>query len=182
MVSYKNLFLIKGMTYWNGVTDWFRRTGTRMYSWYETMMNWFDHRTGTWYIAPGSIFPLAHTYWYGLNMKDTWHYHPETGELTYGADSSEKKGQKIAWLSARVKQEDKTKDMDGFLADLHVDSKGHDLSLSVLLQAWSIYDRHWWSADPSVQIEWIDRMADEHSAAATETLTIPLLPSPPCKN
>jgi hypothetical protein len=182
MVSYKNLFLIKGMTYWNGVTDWFRRTRTRVCSWYESILEWFDPHAGTWYITPGGIFPLPHAYQYGYHGKDTWRYHPETGELVYGDDSSEKKEYKIAWLSARVTSIHVSKDMDGFLADLRIQSKGHDLPLSVFLQAWSLYDHHWWSADSSVQIEWIDRMAEEHSATVMEAILLPLLPSSPSKN
>jgi hypothetical protein len=175
MVSYKNLFLIKGMTCWNGVTDWFRRTGARVYSWYESAMGWFDSCAGSWYIHPDGVFPLPHLYRYGLNVKDTWRYEPETGKLVYGEDSS-KKRQRVSWLSARVKRgTQETKDMDRFLADLHVYPNGKDLPVSVFLQAWSIYDRQWWTAEP-LQIEWIDSMAEEHSATVTEVPSVPLLP------
>lgn len=173
MVSYKNLFLIKGMTCWNGIADFFRRTRARVYSWYECVSDWFDPRAGSWYITPGGGFPLPHAYQYGLDMKDLWRYQPTTNELVYEGDSLEK-GKMIAWLSVRVKQEGVSKDMEGFLGDLRIYSNGHDLPLSVLLQAWSIYDHHWWTA-PSVQVEWIDRMAEEHSAAATDAQSVPLL-------
>lgn len=176
MVSYKNLFLIKGMTCWNGVTDWFRRVRENVYAWYESAMGWFDPRRGSWYLTPGGVFPLSHYYRYGLDTKNVWRYQPETGELVYGEGPLEEKREyNVAWLSARVKKGSHSTDMDGFLGDLRIYPQGQDLPLSVLLQAWSLYDRHWWLADGSAKIEWIDRMAEEHRYAVTEPLSIPLL-------
>lgn len=181
MVSYKNLFLIKGMTYWNGVTDWIRRAGSRANSWYESVMYWFDPNADTWYLYPHSVFPVSYRHLYGREGS-AWLYRPDTKELVYrGERDVKEKGEPhiMAWLSARTTGKGISKDMDGFLGELRVYPNGHDLPLTVLLQAWSLYDRYWWSADASVRIEWIDRMAEEHATTVAEEILLPLLPHRP---
>lgn len=67
------------------------------------------------------------------------------------------------------------KDMDEFLERLRIFPNGQELSLTILLQAWSLYDRRWWLGSGSTTIEWIDGDAEEHSASVTDELLLPLV-------
>lgn len=158
--------------------DGIRWSRSYLSSWYESVRGWFDPRRGTWYLSQDGSILIPHVYRYGLNIDTMWHYRPDTRELVYGEDDKASEMYQIAWLSALLKDSHQSKEMDGFMGDLRISPKGRELPLLVFLQAWSIYDRHWWSADSSVRLEWIDRLAEEHSMERKEmeSNTVPLVP------
>jgi hypothetical protein len=90
-------------------------------------------------------------------------------------EEKEKIVYRIGWLSAQTTTPNDTKDMDAFLTDLSIETSGPSPPLMILLQAWSLYDRKWWSADPAMRIEWIDTLAEEYSAESVEEVIIPLV-------
>lgn len=172
MVSYKNLFLIKGMSAWL----WLSSTIPSMWT---VLRQWIHPTFSTWYLYPQSLFPLSYHYRYG-HEESEWKYCPDTNELFYCA-GMEKEGTKndyrIGWLSARTVRDSISKDMDDFLNSLRIRGEHLDsLPSSVLLQAWSLYDKRWWSAEPTARLEWIDASANESSAPCMEGHAVPVVP------
>lgn len=165
MVSYTNLFLIKGMTCWNAITTWTDRIKRRWYS----LRGWMDPEGSSWLLSSHSLFPVCCRDAYGFDGAE-WKYIPSTTTLQWMGKSKEEEKEKekivyrIGWLSAQTTTLNDTKDMDAFLADLSIETSGPSPPLIILLQAWSLYDRKWWSADPAMRIEWIDTLAEEYSA------------------
>jgi hypothetical protein len=181
MVSYTNLFLIKGLSFWNGVVDWVQ--GVRR-GW-ASLRAWFHPESGSWFLSPLSLFPLSYRDAYGFRTAE-WKYIPSThtiqwmGEKMEG-EEKEKEEQKeiglyrLGCLSAQTTVGTETKDMDAFLTDLCIETNGTAPPLMTVLQAWSIYDRRWWSAEPEIRVEWIDALAEEHSATPMDKVAIPLV-------
>lgn len=184
MVSYTNLFLIKGMTCWNGMMGWVRwaRRG------WDSLRSVFHPEAGAWFLFPHTIFPVCYRDVYGMDAHAEWKYYPTTNTLCFmghagagareaaGEAAGEKRVYRLGWLSAQTVTTTETKDMDAFLSDVRVISDGlASPPLMVLLQAWSLYERRWWSADPSVRIEWIDALAEEHAAGPMEPCVLPLV-------
>ena len=168
MVSYTNLFLIKGMSCWNAITTW---TGRIKRLWYS-LRGWMDPESGSWLLYSHSLFPVCCRDAYGFNGAE-WKYIPSTTTLQWIGKQEEEKGKekegekiiyRIGWLSAQTTTSQDTKDMDAFLTELSIETNGSPPPLMILLQAWSLYDRRWWSADPNIRIEWIDTLAEEYSA------------------
>ena len=177
MNSYKNLFLIKGMTCWNGLSSWMKWISDSTYSIYETIYYWFQSDRNAWYLYADTSFPLMYRYAYGLETAK-WKYHPVKKELVYlPCENGVSNMYRIGWLSAQTTIDKKTKDMESFLSDLCIKSSSENEfpPIMVLLQAWSIYDKKWWSGMDSVRLEWIDEFAEEGSATRNETPRIPLV-------
>lgn len=184
MVSYTNLFLIKGMSCWNAITTWTDHIKRRWYS----LRGWMDPEGSSWLLSSQSLFPVCCRDAYGFDGAE-WKYIPSTTTLQWIGKSKEEEKEKIVyrigWLSAQTTTRNDTKDMDAFLADLSIETSGPSPPLIILLQAWSLYDRKWWSADPAMRIEWIDTLAEEYSAnpvfvkpmsvTPVEEATIPLV-------
>lgn len=174
MDSYKNFFLIKGITIWNNISSFIKRITEASYSTYETILYIFNSEKDSWYLYGNSIYPLLCRYSYGLSTSE-WKYNNNTCELIH-LSGVNNESYRIGWLSARTVEGSKSKDMDGFLSDLRVKTNSkNSLSLMILLQAWSIYDKKWWSGIDSVCLEWIDDMAEEYSATRNESPCIPLV-------
>jgi hypothetical protein len=181
MVSYKNLFLIKGMTCWNWISDKARRVVSRVTSIYNGICNWFHPESASWYLYPNTMFPVPYSHYYSLGTS-SWKYQPDTKQLIY-LPKERSTGEMpsihhIPWLSARSSTSDKTKDMDGFLQDLRIVTIKSQQTVPpmVLLQAWSLYDEQWWSGNTEVRLEWIDAVADEHSVTWSSAPPIQIAP------
>jgi hypothetical protein len=188
MVSYKNLFLIKGMTVWNWLSETIQRTLSRITNLYLGVRDWFHPDSGSWYLYPTTLFPVPCSHYYQLGTS-SWKYNPSTRELTYLSMEKGVTAQpivyRIPWLTARISS-GQTKDMDGFLEELRVIGSPvleETIPPMVLLQAWSLHDKQWWSA-MNPRLEWFDALAEEHSALCPTMDPIPLLPvrPPTCKN
>lgn len=173
MVSYTNHFLIKGLSYWNGVVSWFGRIRRR----WDSVWSSFDSEAGSWLLFPLSLFPICYRDAYGICTAE-WKYTPSTHTLRWIGAQNEKEElgvYRMGWLSAQTRGTKDTKDMDAFLSDVQIETNGTSPPLMVLFQAWSLYDRRWWSAEQDVRIEWIDAVAEEHSAAPMDTVAVPLV-------
>ena len=99
-----------------------------------------------------------------------------------GEKGGEKGGEKeereyhVSWLSARTVSHSMTKDMDDFLSSLCIRGKNLDsFPSTILLQAWSLYDKHWWSSTDHSRLEWIDSFAEEGSTLCTEAYPVPVV-------
>lgn len=183
MVSYKNLFLIKGLTCWNWLTSTIYRTTSYITSTYKGIRNWFHPDSSSWYLYPNTLFPVSYSNYYSLGTS-SWKYRPDTRELTYlpkdnmGDNDANKTTYRIPWLTARTSCSDKTKDMDDFLDELriHTTSEQETVPSMVLLQAWSLHDKQWWSAAVEPRLEWFDTVANEHSATWSNVPPIQIVP------
>ena len=186
MISYQSLFLIKGLTSWNNMRDWFQSMTSHVQSMYQSIFQWVLSKSTTWYLYPNTLFPLIHSYYHGLNTAQ-WKYRSDTHVLTYLQTQTEArmkretgtkmKFYRVEWLSVQTASKEKTKDMDDFLSRLRIKiPEGVHLPPMVLLQAWSIHDKCWWSADETLQLKWIDSLADEHSAVYSNVPHVPLVP------
>lgn len=176
MNSYKNLFLIKGMTCWNYLSSWKKWITDSTYSFYETIYYFFQSDNNSWYLYSDTSFPLLYRYYYGVGNAE-WKYNPKTKVLSYLlGEEKEKEIYRIGWLSARTIMEKESKDMEQFLSEVRVKTlPNQSPPLMVLLQAWSIYDKKWWSGMESIRLEWIDEMAEELSATRHDRPCIPLV-------
>ena len=181
MVSYRNLFLVKALTSWNALTGWLRQSVDWVGSGWRNMWRWFHPDAGSWFLYPGSLFPVSFRDWYGQEPAP-WKYHPATNTLTY--QPREENVYRLGWLSAQTTVASRqttvasrqTKDMDAFLGGLRIrTTEGNPPPLTVLLQAWSIYDKRWWLIEPDVTLEWIDSNAEEHSAIPQDDVVLPLV-------
>lgn len=157
MVSYQSLFLIKGMTFWN----WMRQTGKRWKEWFQLAVG-----VGGFYLV-GTGFPLPNRMAYGFTSE--WLYHPWSREIVYvgsGSRSGARTRYRLDWLSAQIQTAKGEKDMDAFLDELRVWTWGdHRPTLTVVLQAWSLYDQRWWMMEERVELSWMDREAELHRAS-----------------
>ncbi len=185
MVSYKNLFLIKGMSAWLWLSSALSSMWTIPSYITGIVRRWFDPESTTWYLTPHSLFPLSHNYRYGYESS-YWRYRPDTNELLYstrvdkegkeGKEGKEEKEYRITWLSARTASHSTTKDMDDFLGSIRIRGENLDsLPSTVLLQAWSLYDKRWWSAEATSRLEWIDALAEESSTPCTKEQPVPVI-------
>lgn len=179
MNSYKNLFLIKGMTFWNSISSWMNWAVDSTYSTYKSIYFWFKTDKHSWYLYSDTSFPLLYQHYYELGNAE-WKYNPKTKELSYLLeDNTQKNIYRIGWLSARTvtgKGVNDSKDMENFLSDTRINTTHEKIpSIMILLQAWSIYDKKWWSGIDSVCLEWIDDMAEESSATRNDSTCIPLV-------
>ncbi len=164
MVSYRGLFLIKGVTFWN----WIRQTGTRWKEWFYRL----GVGLGGFYLGGG--FPLPYRMAYGASFE--WLYRPWSREIVYvgkGTDATDATDGMVCcrldWLSAQIQTAKGEKDMDTFLDELRVWTKGdHRPSLLVVLQAWSLYDQRWWLTEERPMLAWMDREAELHQAPVGE--------------
>lgn len=175
MVSYRNLFFVKALTAWNALTGGLKQFVEEVRSVWGSMWKWFHPDAGSWFLYPGSLFPVSFRDWYG-QQPAPWKYHPATNTLTY-----QPRGEnlyRLGWLSAQtVVASRHTKDMDAFLGGLRIRTgEGNPPPLTVLLQAWSIYDKRWWLIEPGVTLEWIDSEAEEHVAVPQDDVHLPLVP------
>lgn len=182
MVSYRNLFLVKALTAWNALTGGLKQFVEGVRSGWTSMRRWFHPDAGSWFLYPGSLFPISFRDWYGQEP-GPWKYHPATNTLTYQCGNENV--YRLGWLSAQtvvasrqtVVASRQTKDMDAFLGGLRIRTvENFPPPLTVLLQAWSIYDKRWWLIEQGVTLEWIDSDAEEHAAVPQDNVVLPLVP------
>jgi hypothetical protein len=180
MVSFTSFLFIKAMTGWNGLVDRFHQMRTRAMNLYQSICNWFHPDSGSWYLYPHTLFPISYTHYYRLGTS-SWKYNPSTRELTYLSEEKDATTKlvpyRVSWLTARISSSDQTKDMDDFLGALRIYSTTTQETISpmVLLQAWSLDDKQWWSAlDP--RLEWFDMTANEHLAIWSNVPPIHIVP------
>jgi hypothetical protein len=181
MVSYKNLFLIKGISVWLWLSSTFSSIWSAPSYMSGVIRRWFDPESTTWYLSSHRLFPLLYHYRYGLDEFE-WKYRTDTNELIQHIDAREEKDKedkyyRVSWLSARTVSHSVTKDMDDFLSSLRIRGENLDsISSTILLQAWSLYDKRWWSSEHHSRLEWIDVLADEGSTPCTEAQPVPVVP------
>ena len=180
MVSYKNLFLIKGMSAWLWLSSTLSSLRTLPSYVTGVVYRWFYPEYTTWYLFSGSLFPISYYYRYGLNTCE-WKYQIDTNELIHCTNTEDNNGAeemtyRVSWLSARTVNLTKTKDMDDFLSSLRVRGRNLDsFPSTVLLQAWSLYDKCWWSSQHNSRLEWIDAFAEEASTPCTTVYPVPVV-------
>lgn len=180
MVSYKNLFLIKGMSAWLWLSSTLSSIWTIPSYMTGVIRRLFDPDSTTWYLYPHSLFPLSYHYRYKCDNYE-WKYRTDTNELIQCIHEKEEKEKeekvyRVSWLSARTVSQSITKDMDDFLGSLHIRGRNLDsFPSTILLQAWSLYDKHWWSSEHHSHLEWIDASAEEGSTRCTEAQPVPVV-------
>lgn len=180
MVSYRNLFFVKAMTAWNVLVEGWKGTMAWWKSWSDGIRGWFHPDAGSWFLYPDSLFPVSFCNRYGLEDAP-WRYEPASRRLIKKGGGSER--YRVGWLSAQTtagggngRGVRDTRDMDVFLEELRIDTEaGTSPPLTVLLQAWSLYDKRWWLAEEGMRLEWIDADAEEHTAGPREDILLPLV-------
>lgn len=138
------------------------------------MAQWFHADSSNWYLYANSPFPVSYRAYYSLGTAE-WKYCPATREIIHMTCPAPK-AHRVDWLSASATTSGSIKEMDSFLNELRVYTTDVSIPTTVFLQAWSLYDKRWWSAEEGVYLEWINSLAEEHHIPVTDIMSIPVVP------
>jgi hypothetical protein len=165
------------MTLLNWSNDKIKRLHHKVYSLWEYVSIYFHKRFHVWYLFPDTLFPLSYRHLYQADTDIGWEYDPNKQTLTWSGSNVNQTEYSISWLSASTVSEKKEVDMDAFLSSLRIYTPEMDsIRLTILLQAWSIYDQHWWIQDPTNKIKWIDNEANEKECGVRVDYLVPITP------
>jgi hypothetical protein len=165
------------MTLWNWSNEKVKRLYDKFYNLCEYISIYFHKEFYIWYLFKDALFPLSYRQSFKVNTDTAWEYHPDKQILKWRGSDLDQTEYSIAWLSASIKSAQRESEMDTFLSTLRIHThESKDIPLSILLQAWSIYDRHWWIQDPTHKIKWIDELANEQEVGVRENHSVPITP------
>jgi hypothetical protein len=165
------------MTLLNWSNDKIKRLHHKVYSLWEYVSIYFHKKFNVWYLFSDTLFPLSYRQLYGAETDIAWEYDPNKQTLTWSGSNVNQTEYSISWLSASTISANKEVDMDTFLSTLRIYTPEMDtIPLTILMQAWSIYDQHWWIQDPNNKIKWIDNEANEKECKIREDHLVPITP------
>jgi hypothetical protein len=177
MVSYKQLFLVKGMTLWNWTNEKIKGLYQKTRDLCEHAFVYFHRDFNTWYLFTDTLFPLSYRQRFETDIDSTWEYSPERQTLVWKGSNLDQTEYSVSWLSASTVSGKRETDMDTFLSSLRIyTTECEGIPLSILLQAWSIYDKHWWIHSVENRIKWIDEEANEKEVGVRDPHLVPITP------
>jgi hypothetical protein len=177
MVSYKQLFLVKCMTFWNWSND-------KLKGFYEKINELYNHATiyfhrdfNTWYLFSDTLFPLSYSQRFQTDINSSWEYSPKRQTLIWRGSNVDQTEYSVSWLSASTVSGKREVDMDAFLSTLRIHTtECEGIPLTILLQAWSIYNKYWWIDHTDNKIKWIDTEANEKEVGVRDQHLVPVSP------
>jgi hypothetical protein len=168
MPSLNTIFIIKGMSLWNWITDISIRSTYTISNAYHFFMNYMKGYHHIWLFLSGHTIPLSmlHT---SPSIEYEWKYDVSTNQLSYHT-SHPISTYSLSWLSAKLIIDHGAKeiDMDSFLETFRIHTDTHHLpTLHTIFMAWSIYHKQWFPAHIPIQFYIIDDTGDEHTLSLT---------------
>jgi hypothetical protein len=176
MANLRLLFIIKAMTVWNWLRDFYINTTIRTVRFYEYITAYFKNHHDTWLFIPGHTLPLPVS-----NLKNevsgSWIYDNSDYTLTYCNESTIKQYCKFSWLSTSVKITDPLLggvsteyNIDDFIGNLRIYTNNDECpTLSTLFLVWCAHNKHWFNNNCRVEFKAINEMGDEDILNAKAT-------------
>lgn len=165
------------MTFWNWSTDKIKGLYQKACEACEHAFIFFHRDFNTWYLFSDTLFPLSYRQRFETDTDSAWEYSPERQTLVWRGSNLDQTEYSVAWLSASTVSQKRESDMDHFLSSLRIyTTECQGIPLTILLQAWSIYDKHWWIDKVENKIKWIDDEANEKEASVRDQHLVPVTP------
>jgi hypothetical protein len=165
-----NIFIIKGMTLWNWISDISIRSAYNVSTTYHYMMNYIKGYHHIWYFLSGHTLPLSMLHYSSNCSSDyEWKYNASTNQLYYHT-SHPVSPYSLSWLSAKLIIDHGAKeiDMDSFLETFRIHTDIHHLpTLHTIFMAWSAYHKQWFPTYTPIQFYVIDNAGDDHTLSLT---------------
>ena len=166
-----NIFIIKGMTLWNWITDISSRSTHAISTTYQYIMNYIKGYHHIWFLLSGHTLPLSMLHYSSTDYE--WKYDASTNQLYYHTQpvsSHPVSAYSLSWLSAKLIIDHGAKeiDIDSFLETFRIHTDIHHLpTLHTIFIAWSIHHKYWCPAHTPIQFYIIDHVGDDHTISLT---------------
>lgn len=169
MASWKTIFIVKCMTFWNWITALFDSVIDKTESIYYYMKDYFYGHHDTWLFIPGHTFPLSLSNLYNT-IHVNWIYDNYTNTLKLTKEvNDETLLCRFSWLSANIVIGDPLKpdgvdqyNIDDFIEKFTVETKGNITpTLYMVFMCWCAYTKHWFRPDHNVEFHVINDMGEE---------------------
>ena len=166
MASFKTTVIIKLMTLWNILYDFYNNTVHHTINFYEYIKDYFQGINDVWLFIPNHSIPISLNNVYNL-VEANWIYSKSNNSLNLNTVSENKLSCKFSWLSAKINITDcithkvTEYDIDNFLESFRINTKDKFLpSLYIIFMAWCAHNKFWFKADDTVEFEIINDMGD----------------------
>ena len=162
------LFLVKMMTAWNWIRDFYINTTIRTTRFCEYMKAYFKNQHDTWLFIPGHTLPLPVS-----NLRNevngSWIYDNSNFTLMSCTKSSTINVCKFSWLSGLIRITDplvrdivNEYNIDTFLENLRIHMDGTLCpTLDIIYMAWCAHNKHWFSYNCKIEFKVITELGDE---------------------
>jgi hypothetical protein len=168
MASFKTMLIVKMITLWNILCDFFRATKEEITSFYEYIRDYYYGHHNIWIFIPGHTAPISLN-----NLHNTtqfnWIYDNNDISLSICAsENTDLNTYKFSWLSAKIRiftSENKgfEYNIDNFIENFQLITFDDIVpSLYMVFMCWCASTKNWFNADNLIEIHIIDNMGDEH--------------------
>ena len=157
------IFIIKGISLWNWLSDIYMYSANKISTTYQFITNYMKGYHNIWFFLTGHTLPLSMIQC-PPSIDYEWKYNVYTNQLYYHT-SQPISSYSLSWLSAKliINNGLTEMDMDSFLETfrIHTDAS-HLPTLETIFMAWSIYHKQWFPATVPIQFYIISDVGDEH--------------------
>lgn len=166
MVSYKAIFIIKMMTLWNFINDFYKNTKENCHNIYEYISDYISGYHDTWLFVSGHTIPISLNNLYNMIHVD-WIYNNSSKSLRLNIEEKNKLiYYKFAWLSAKIRVINSNSsieyNIDNFIEKFSLGTTNQIVpSLYIIFMCWCAYTKHWFCPDDIIEFHIIDNMGDE---------------------
>lgn len=169
MAGLRLMVLIKAMTAWNYIRDFYINTSFRIFRFYKYIKAYFKNHHDTWLFIPGHTLPLPVSNLYN-EVNGSWIYDNFDYTLSFYTESSHDINVcSFSWLSASIKITDPLLNdtvteyaIDDFLEKLHIHTIEDTCpTLTTIYMAWCAHNKHWFNNKCSVEFKVITEFGDE---------------------
>lgn len=168
MSNLYTIFIIKGMSLWNWITDVSTRSTYSISNTYQYIMNYIKGYHHIWFFLLGHTLPLSMLHC-PPTIEYDWKYDASTNQLFYHTQQPIS-SYTLSWLSAKLIIDHGAKeiDMDSFLETFRIHTDAFHLpTLQTVFMAWSAYNKQWFSTSIPIQFYIIDNAGDDHTISLT---------------
>jgi hypothetical protein len=166
MASFKTTIIIRLMTLWNLLCDFYNNTLNSIIIFYDHFKDYIQGNNDIWLFIPNHSIPIPLSIVNNL-VEANWVYYKCNNILNLNMVHKNQISCKFSWLSTKIKITDSITHkiteyyIDDFLESFIINTKEKYLpSLYIIFMTWCAYNKHWFKADDIVEFEIINDMGD----------------------
>ena len=160
--------MIRSLTYWNYITDSTQYISREIYGFFSYILGYFSK--DKWFILPGHTYPIAansvvndYDPYFRTNI---WKYDANKNRLEYHHTPLREpvKSYKLSWLSAKINNVGSYAvdyELDNFISTMCIYTDNVMPRMQMLLTAWSIKNKIWFSQFSVTTIHIIDEFGED---------------------
>ena len=168
MASFRTTIIVRLMTLWNLLCNFFNTTADRIINMYDYIKDYIQGNNDVWLFIPNHSLPISLSNVYNL-VEANWVYSAFDNILALNMikPNDTCMNCKFSWLSCKIKITDSITNkiseyyIDEFLESFKIITKDSIVpSLYIIFMTWCAHKKYWFKADDTVEFEIIDNMGE----------------------